>query len=173
MWLFMLMQWPLHMTILQGKCSDILRQGEAQFHIFSGGNKVLGVVCWIVTVSDIGWIGKEQLVNEWLEKWVHNKNCRRQPKYLWIKLHAHCTNNKDDMQKKKKKWKMNGPLLHYYWPAGETIHKKHYYIIMQHFKFCFAVESANTYCNIHLHMHFYLKRRSFIHILQTRCGKPL
>jgi hypothetical protein len=32
-------------TILQEKCPAILGQGEAQVHIFSGGNKVLNVVC--------------------------------------------------------------------------------------------------------------------------------
>lgn len=154
MWLFMLMQWPLYMTILQEIWSDILRQGEAQVHIFSGGNKVLSVVCWKVKISDIGWVGKEQLVSEWLEKWVHHRNFRKQPKCLWIKLHTCCTNNKDDMQKKKK-FELNVPTLHYYWPAGDTIHAKRYYIIIQHFKFCCGVESANTYFNIHLHMHFY------------------
>jgi hypothetical protein len=41
-----------------------------------------------VTISDIGWVGKEQLVNEWLEKWVHYKNFRRQPKCGSSCIHA-------------------------------------------------------------------------------------
>lgn len=124
-----------------------------------------------MTISNIGWVGKEQFVNEWLEKWVNHKNFRRQPKCLPIKLHTRCRNNKEDMRKKM--CMMNVPTLHYYLPAGETIHKKHYCIITQHFRFCCGVEIANKYFNnIHLHMHFYFEKKSFSHILQTRCETP-
>jgi hypothetical protein len=109
-----------------------------------------------VTISDFGWVVKEQLVNEWLEKCVHHQNFRTQTKCLWIKLHTHCTNNKEDMPKKN--WKMNILTLHYYRPAGETIHKKHYCIVIQHFKFCCGVESTNTYFSVHLTYAFYLKK---------------
>lgn len=96
------MKWPLHMTILQGKCSDILRQGEAQVHIFPGGNKVLSVVYWRVTISDIGWVGKEQLVNEWLEKWVHHKNFRRQTAKMLVDQAAYALDKQQRRLAKKK-----------------------------------------------------------------------